>query len=65
MTIVASIQYQAMPEHVEDAFYRLVDPQAQITSYVFDGRERTHIGTACSKQANVHAMLKQPLRTSV
>ena len=38
VTIVASIQYQAVREHVEEAFYRLVDPQAQIRSYVFDGR---------------------------
>lgn len=38
VTIVASIQYQAVRDQVEDAFYRLVDPQAQIRSYVFDGK---------------------------
>ncbi|CAI7920909.1 unnamed protein product, partial [Closterium sp. NIES-53] len=37
VTVVASIQYQAIREQVEDAFYRLADPQAQIRSYVFDG----------------------------
>ncbi|CAI6009141.1 unnamed protein product [Closterium sp. NIES-65] len=36
VTVVASIQYQAIREQVEDAFYRLADPQAQIRSYVFD-----------------------------
>eukprot|EP00475_Leptophrys_vorax_P022632 TRINITY_DN3084_c0_g1_i2.p2 TRINITY_DN3084_c0_g1~~TRINITY_DN3084_c0_g1_i2.p2 ORF type:complete len:290 (-),score=36.55 TRINITY_DN3084_c0_g1_i2:244-1113(-) len=36
VTIVASIQYNAVREQIEDAFYRLSDPQAQIRSYVFD-----------------------------
>lgn len=36
VTVVASIQYQAIREQIEDAFYKLQDPQAQIRSYVFD-----------------------------
>jgi regulator of protease activity HflC (stomatin/prohibitin superfamily) len=31
-----SVQYRVKPESVYDAFYRLSDPNAQITSYIFD-----------------------------
>ena len=31
-----SVQYVIIPAKVYDAFYRLDDPMAQITSYVFD-----------------------------
>ena len=34
--VVVSVQYYILPEKVIDAFYRLQDPQSQITSYVFD-----------------------------
>lgn len=34
--VVVSVQYYVLPEKVVDAFYRLQDPQSQITSYVFD-----------------------------
>ncbi|HTE21741.1 MAG TPA: SPFH domain-containing protein [Candidatus Limnocylindria bacterium] len=33
---VVSVQYYVLPEKVVDAFYRLQDPQQQITSFVFD-----------------------------
>lgn len=33
---LVSVQYLVLPERIEDAFYKLQDPQAQITSYVFD-----------------------------
>ncbi len=38
MTVVASVQYRAHIETVEDAFYKLTDPQEQIKSYVFDAK---------------------------
>lgn len=31
-----SVQYRVLPEKIYDAFYKLEDPQEQITSYVFD-----------------------------
>lgn len=31
-----SVQYHVLPSYVNEAFYKLQDPQAQITSYVFD-----------------------------
>ncbi len=34
--VVVSVQYFALPEKIVDAFYKLQNPQAQITSYVFD-----------------------------
>lgn len=34
--VVVSVQYYILPEKVLDAFYRLQNPQEQITSYVFD-----------------------------
>jgi regulator of protease activity HflC (stomatin/prohibitin superfamily) len=33
---VVSVQYHVLPMKVYEAFYRLADPEAQITSYVFD-----------------------------
>lgn len=34
--VVVSVQYNVLPAKVLDAFYRLQDPQGQITSFVFD-----------------------------
>lgn len=34
--VVVSVQYYVIPTKVLDAFYRLQNPQAQITSFVFD-----------------------------
>jgi regulator of protease activity HflC (stomatin/prohibitin superfamily) len=34
--VVVSVQYLVLPEKITDAFYRLQNPQSQITSYVFD-----------------------------
>ncbi|MCA9330928.1 SPFH domain-containing protein [Candidatus Saccharibacteria bacterium] len=34
--VVVSVQYYVLPEKVVDAFYRLQNPQQQITSFVFD-----------------------------
>ena len=34
--VVVSVQYYVLPIKVVDAFYRLQNPQAQITSFVFD-----------------------------
>jgi len=34
--VVVSVQYYVLPSKVVDAFYKLQDPQAQITSFVFD-----------------------------
>jgi len=34
--VVVSVQYYVLPGKVVDAFYRLQNPQAQITSFVFD-----------------------------
>lgn len=34
--VIVSVQYYVLPGKVVDAFYRLQNPQAQITSFVFD-----------------------------
>ena len=34
--VVVSVQYLVLPEKIVDAFYKLQNAQAQITSYVFD-----------------------------
>lgn len=34
--LAISVQYRVKPENVYDAFYRLSDPSAQITAYIFD-----------------------------
>lgn len=34
--VVVSVQYYVLPSKVVDAFYRLQNPQSQITSFVFD-----------------------------
>ncbi|CAN5629645.1 SPFH domain-containing protein [soil metagenome] len=34
--VVVSVQYYVLPDKVVDAFYRLQNPQEQITSFVFD-----------------------------
>lgn len=34
--VVVSVQYYVLPDKVVDAFYRLQNPQSQITSFVFD-----------------------------
>ncbi len=34
--VVVSVQYYVLPSKVVDAFYKLQNPQAQITSFVFD-----------------------------
>ncbi|KAF6994495.1 hypothetical protein CFC21_011184 [Triticum aestivum] len=36
VTIVASIQYRAMEDKANDAYYKLSNPKSQIQSYVFD-----------------------------
>src|SRR5690606_7512553 len=36
VNVVVSVQYYVLPNKVVDAFYRLQDPQGQITSFVFD-----------------------------
>lgn len=37
VNVVASIQYQALANKAQDAFYKLTNTKAQIQSYVFDG----------------------------
>ncbi|MBA0772960.1 hypothetical protein Gotri_008271 [Gossypium trilobum] len=37
VNVVASIQYRALAEKAQDAFYKLSNTRAQIQSYVFDG----------------------------
>lgn len=34
--VIVSVQYFVLPEKVYEAFYKLFDPQGQITSFVFD-----------------------------
>lgn len=34
--VIVSVQYYVIPDKVVDAFYRLQNPQAQITAFVFD-----------------------------
>ena len=36
VNVVVSVQYHVINDKVVDAFYRLADPRAQITSYVYD-----------------------------
>ncbi|GAB2268542.1 Hypersensitive-induced response protein [Dionaea muscipula] len=37
VTVVASVQYQALAEKAADAYYKLSNTRAQIQAYVFDG----------------------------
>ena len=37
VTVVASIQYRALAESAQDAFYKLSNTRNQIQAYVFDG----------------------------
>lgn len=41
MTMVCSVQYRAVRESADDAFYELSNPREQIQAYVFDGEERS------------------------
>lgn len=34
--VIVSVQYYVIPEKIVDAFYKLQNPEAQITSYVYD-----------------------------
>lgn len=34
--VTVSVQYQVLPEKLYDAFYKLINPKEQISSYVFD-----------------------------
>lgn len=36
VTVRCAVQYQVDPEKVEEAYYRLEDPETQIESYIFD-----------------------------
>jgi regulator of protease activity HflC (stomatin/prohibitin superfamily) len=36
VNVIVSVQYYVLPSKVVDAFYKLQDPQGQITSFVFD-----------------------------
>ncbi|GAB2289878.1 Hypersensitive-induced response protein, partial [Dionaea muscipula] len=36
VTVVASVQYQALAEKATDAYYKLSNTRAQIQAYVFD-----------------------------
>jgi len=36
ITVVISVQYEAIPERVYDAYYKLSSPELQIQSYVYD-----------------------------
>lgn len=38
VNVVASIQYRALAEKANDAFYRLTNTRSQIQAYVFDGK---------------------------
>jgi hypothetical protein len=38
VSVVCSVQYRALVDHAEDAFYKLTNPQQQIQAYVFDGK---------------------------
>jgi hypothetical protein len=38
VSVVCSVQYRALVDHAEDAFYKLTNPQRQIQAYVFDGK---------------------------
>jgi len=37
VTVVASIQYRALAEKANDAFYKLSNTKIQLQAYVFDG----------------------------
>jgi hypothetical protein len=37
VNVVASVQYRAVADKANDAFYRLTNTREQIQSYVFDG----------------------------
>lgn len=37
VNVVASVQYRAMADKADDAFYKLTNTRTQIQAYVFDG----------------------------
>jgi hypothetical protein len=39
VTMVCSVQYRAVRESADDAFYELSNPREQIQAYVFDGED--------------------------
>jgi regulator of protease activity HflC (stomatin/prohibitin superfamily) len=39
VTVVASVQYRALPDKAYDAFYSLSNAREQIQAYVFDGNK--------------------------
>lgn len=38
VNVVASIQYRAIADKANDAFYKLTNTRSQIQAYVFDGK---------------------------
>lgn len=43
VNVVASIQYRALAEKANDAFYKLSNPRTQIQAYVFDGLTNSYL----------------------
>ena len=42
VNVVASIQYRALANKANDAFYKLSNTRSQIQAYVFDGKCKQH-----------------------
>ncbi|RYR61583.1 hypothetical protein Ahy_A04g018761 [Arachis hypogaea] len=65
VTVVASVQYQALADKASDAFYRLSNTRGQIQSYVFDGRwggfsaSFVHVIRASVPKLELDAVLEQ------
>lgn len=43
VNVVASIQYRALANQANDAFYKLSNTKGQIQAYVFDGIVKTYL----------------------
>lgn len=48
VNVVASVQYRALAEKANDAFYKLSNPRTQIQAYVFDGLTNSYLITLIS-----------------
>jgi regulator of protease activity HflC (stomatin/prohibitin superfamily) len=64
--VVVSVQYSVLPDRVFEAFYKLDDPERQITSYVFDVvRARvptTKLDDVFEKKDDIAEAIKSELR---
>jgi len=69
LTVVVSIQYEVIPTKVREAYYRLLNPGAQITSYVFDviraNVPSMELNEVFTNKENIATQVKEDLRNKM